>query len=481
MMKKKLNLIALLGIATTLGALTSCQAGSSLPVEDTIFENARFYYDTAKANYNISVKLDKDGDVSSVSSGKTKAEGNEYSYQNGILTLASSFLAKINPGEKTITVELGGKRVSVEGYFANKVITTAQEFQDINNNLDHYYILGNDIDLSSISNFEPLGHMGEETDPTNEYFHGILEGNGYTVKNANVLYSDSVASNYNVFNNNGTTFTHDHHKQGDNVGLFQIIGRSGVVRNCTFDNIHVRGRTIVGALAGNVAGTVQNVHLTSTCKVEMSTHFYDDDCNMGGAFGIVGGTGYVSNVISEVSNLTLGATTSTSYSYNGTNIEVVPGVYLDFNDDYKGKAGNGWDHSATGGNTDPWWRFAAADKQDTSSKNLIDSNNSQTCGIYSFAGKTWGEIKDSVSKAFKITPMNGSQRDVFFSQTHLGANKPTSGETNLGALTNNSLLSDAEMKQAAKYSSFDTDIWNIEDGKLPSLKQYFTSTSNSNQ
>lgn len=477
-MKKKSNIIVLGGALLVSLGLISCQGANSLPIEANVFENGRFYYDTSKADYNISVKLGKEGDVSNVSSGKVKAEAGDYSYKNGILTLSKNFLGKINPGEKTVSVEISGKRVSVPGYFVNKVITTAQEFQDINNNLTYYYILGNDIDLSTISNFEPIGHMGEETDPTNEYFHGILDGNGYTVKNANVLYSDSVASNFNVYNGTGTMFTHDHHKAGDNVGLFQIIGKSGVVRNTTFDNIHVRGRTICGALAGNVAGTVENVRLTSSNRVEMSTHFYDDDCNMGGAFGIVGGSGYVSNVISEVTNLSLGATGGTSYSYNGANIDVQPGVYLDFGNDYVGKTGNGWDHTAQANNTDPWWRFAAADKQlANSTAKTVDSNNSNTNGVYAFAGKTWGEIKDCVAKGFKITPMNGTQRDVFFSQTHKGSNKPTSGETDLGALTNDLLLSEAEMKSSTNYSSFDTDLWNIEDNKIPTLKHYYTLTS----
>lgn len=73
--------------------------------------------------------------------------------------------------------------------------------------------------------------------------------------------------------------------------------------------------------------------------------------------------------------------------------------------------------------------------------------------------------------------MNGAQRDVFFSQTHKGSNKPTSGETDLGALTNDLLLSEAEMKSSTNYSSFDTDLWNIEDNKIPTLKHYYTLTS----
>ena len=127
-MKKKSNIIVLGGALLASLGLISCQGANSLPIEASVFENGRFYYDTSKADYNISVKLGKEGDVSNVSSGKVKAEAGDYSYKNGILTLSKNFLGKINPGEKTVSVEISGKRVSVPGYFVNKVITTAQEF-----------------------------------------------------------------------------------------------------------------------------------------------------------------------------------------------------------------------------------------------------------------------------------------------------------------------------------------------------------------
>jgi len=470
--------LASLGIA----GLAACSNGPSGPAtEPSVFENASFYYEVLSSDSeegkNLSVRLDKEGEISAVTQGRVTAEAGEYSYTDGVLTLSHSFLKKINAGEKTISVTIGGKKVSVYGYFVDKVITTAQEFQDINKGLDKYYILGNDIDLSSIANFEPLGSMGEETDPTNEYFHGILEGNGYTVKNASVLYSDSVATNYNVYMGTGTHFTDDHHKSGDNVGLFQTIGSSGVVRNVTFDNIHVRGRTIVGALAANVQGLVENCRLTSTCQVEMSTHFYDDDCNMGGAFGIVAGSGQVKNVISEVSNLTLGSPSSTSVNYNGNAIDVAAGVYLDFGEDYPGKTGNGWDHSSAEGNTDPWWRFAAANKDMYDNSGATkDSNGQNTNGVYSFVGKCWGSVENSVGKAFKVNPMNGAVRDVCFGQTHVGTNKPTSGSDDLGTIEGCDVYSDEDLKKASTYAAFDEDVWNIVDGSVPTIKPQYQIT-----
>ena len=65
--------------------------------------------------------------------------------------------------------------------------------------------------------------------------------------------------------------------------------------------------------------------------------------------------------------------------------------------------------------------------------------------------------------------MDGSARTVNFGQTHIGINKPTSGASDMGTLTNNQLLSLEDMKLAAKYSAFDGTVWKIADGALPTL------------
>jgi hypothetical protein len=63
-----------------------------------------------------------------------------------------------------------------------------------------------------------------------------------------------------------------------------------------------------------------------------------------------------------------------------------------------------------------------------------------TCGEYAFVGKCWGTVENCVARKFQITPMDGTARDVYFGQTHLAANKSTSGDSDMGALTNDLLL-----------------------------------------
>ena len=445
----------------------------------SVFQGLKAYFEAVNPTdpaspspANISIELSKTGTASAVSVGRVTADASEYLLNGSVLTLGSGFLRKVPAGEKTLKVTLDSSLINVSLFAATKIITTAQEFQDINENLTGYYILGNDIDLSSIPNFEPLGYYFTETDTRNAYFHGVLEGNGHTVKNATVEWSDTVASNYGVYSGTGTTmFASDAHKNGDNIGLFQIIGSSGVVRDVNFSNIHVRGRTIVGVIAGNCSGTVSNCSIDSSCALEMGTHFYDDDCNMGGAFGIAAGGATISNVVSQVTSQQIGAASATTI--NGIAIEN-PGIYLDWSDNYIGKTGNGWDHGAPATNDNPWWKQCAVDKTKSDGTTPIkDSNGGPTDGQYAFVGKCWGSVSNCVAKAFKITPMNGTMRSIFFGQTHLAANKSTSGSTDLGVLTNNQLLDLNGMKTASNYAAFDTTVWKIADGSVPTLLSQF--------
>ena len=105
----------------------------------------------------------------------------------------------------------------------------------------------------------------------------------------------------------------------------------------------------------------------------------------------------------------------------------------------------------------------------------MDSNGAPSNGQYAFVGKCWGKVSNCVAQSFKYAPMNAtSSRDIYFGQTHIGSNKPTSGETNMGALENCKMLSLDDMKKASSYEGFDTSVWNIADGKLPTLIEQYS-------
>ena len=464
--------LAILGLPILLfTSLISCggsSSGSGVTYKkgDRIYQD-RILFDTSDENAsNASIYLGQNKGIESVKLGRNNIK---FGYRNKILTLRAEDLKEAGPGEKSATVTFKGSgKATVEIFNATKFIRTAQDFQAIGESklaCEGYYVLANDIDCSSITNFEPIGQYYSEKDTRNFYFHGVLDGDGYAIKNVRCSYSDSPTgpsgggyqSNYDVYSG-APKFTNPAHQAGDNIGIFQVIGSSGLVRNLTFDNCSVHGRTIVGVVAGNVMGHVENVLVKSNCSVKMDTHFYDDDCNCGGAFGIIAGSANVSNLISLTSNIS------------------ILSVYEDYNyEDYAGKIGNGWDHTAEEGNTDPWWRFAGVTKfvPDTQTK-ITDSNNKESNGVYSVAGKCWGQIKDSVGAAFTVRPYEGTPYAASVTHTHQAINKPTSGDSDLGSVENCGILSDTELKSASSFSQYNFDgtyVWDFQDGSLPALRE----------
>jgi len=74
------------------------------------------------------------------------------------------------------------------------VITTADELNFVRYNLDRHFVLGDDIDLSAYSNWEPLGTFTplsdapehEETPHPKYAFTGTFNGDGYTISNLTI-------------------------------------------------------------------------------------------------------------------------------------------------------------------------------------------------------------------------------------------------------------------------------------------------------
>ena len=452
-----------------LASLTGCSGSKySWKKGDKIYYD-RILFDTSVEKVeNPHIYLGVDDKVTSVKIGRDELG---FGYGGKVLTIDGEALKKVGPGEKDATVVFkSGKKQTVNIFNATKFIRTADEFQGIGADkkaCEGYYVLANDIDCSSIANFEPIGQYFEETDPTNFYFHGILDGDGYAIKNVTCSYSDNpngitdpspdqpYPSNYDVYSGS-PKFESEAHQQGDNIGIFQVIGSSGVVRNVTFDNCKVHGRTIVGVVAGNLMGRVENVLINSNCAVNMDTHFYDDDCNAGGAFGIVAGSGNLNHLVSLT-----------------TNVKILS-IYEDYDDSHKNHEGNGWDHTSVMPNDDPWWRYTNACKKipDTET-DLTDSNNQKSNGTYSVVGKCWGQAQNSVGAAFMTTPKNGSPLNVAFGHTHQAVNKPDSGDSDLGSIENCAVYSVSDLKKASTFEGYglDANVWDIQDGSLPKMKQ----------
>ena len=149
---------------------------------------------------------------------------------DGINTLNSTPDARSSGGFIQQINRLSEDEAIAQGY---TVIKTAQDLDNIRNDLDGKYILMNDIDLSSYSNWDPIGDDSAG-------FTGVLDGNGYTISNLTINRPDE-----------------------DVVGLFAIIGdfntmTGGEVKDLCLENVNIAGSCYVGGIAPMLMGNITN-------------------------------------------------------------------------------------------------------------------------------------------------------------------------------------------------------------------------------
>lgn len=129
------------------------------------------------------------------------------------------------------------------------IIKTAQDLQNIKNNLSGKYILMNDIDLSSISNWTSIGSSSAA-------FKGELNGNGYTISNLNI--SESSQTQNGLFGYTNGAIIKNLFIDNANVDINTTSGGAGIVvgqaTNSTISNVHVSNSSVSSVSAGLIAG-----------------------------------------------------------------------------------------------------------------------------------------------------------------------------------------------------------------------------------
>ncbi|MGI6714443.1 MAG: hypothetical protein ACOX3K_05320 [Bacilli bacterium] len=158
-------------------------------------------------------------------------------------------------GESTLHIVTGHNIVNVTLIKATKLIKTAADLQGINHSketLSGYYVLANDIDLTSYlapggagynhgRGWKPIGIYHDVNDGTAlaQTFNGTFDGNGHTISGFFINRCDELAYN---------------------AGLFGYVNHLGVIKNLGLvDNGTVsQVRSFSGSIAGVNAGTIQN-------------------------------------------------------------------------------------------------------------------------------------------------------------------------------------------------------------------------------
>lgn len=135
--------------------------------------------------------------------------------------------------------------VASSSFEAFMLVNSATQLQEISQNPDGSYALGRDIVASDTATwngglgFLPIGYNPSAGNVSPAQFSGHLDGLGHTITGLTI-------SNLGA----------------DNLGLFSLIGSTGIVENLTMAGGTVTagvGHQAVGALAGKNSGTIRNV------------------------------------------------------------------------------------------------------------------------------------------------------------------------------------------------------------------------------
>lgn len=426
MKKKLLTLFASLGL---LCSLPSC--GGS--VTNYIFDGDTYfisnaYVDMSNPPRKISFALSENKNVTGVLVGdRLPLEASQYTYVNGILTILTDTILSgngvtfnVNPGVSILTVTFDDQTtLTREINFVSKFIKNVDDLLSISTNLNGSYMLLNDIDCSSVKNFEPIGTSIQP-------FSGVFDGNGFALKNITSRYNQSLSNNSAIVNGN-PSYTHFSHQSGSPNGIFYSTSSNAIIQNVKFENCEVWGRTISGIVCGTNNGTIRNVLVDSNSSISISTNYYDPNCNAGAICGMNTVEGEIYNTISMA-------------PVNIANT---------FNDLSTGQM------------------FYAQDPYFADS-NSTDGTTANSNGVYSGVGMTWGDIRDNVGLSFKTT--FGTTAN--YSQIHLERVRPNEGADS-GSITNCKVLTENEFKVASNFEGYDKNIWNIIEGNNPSLSNCY--------
>ena len=176
------------------------------------------------------------------------------------------------------------------------IITNAEEMNAVRNNLNAHYKLGNNIDLSSIEEWEPIGN--------NTYpFTGSLDGQEYSITGLTIATRES-----NEYN-----------------GLFGYS--KGDFKNIVLDGFNIIAGNYTGALVGYTSGkidnvTVQNSNITGKEKTGGIVGHKTNDLKNSVSKATVIGTSYTGGLVGYASgatelNYSTGTVTSTGNRVGG--------------------------------------------------------------------------------------------------------------------------------------------------------------------
>lgn len=192
-------------------------------------------------------------------------------------------------------------------------ITNIEELNAVRDNLNGKYILMNDVDLSSVTDWVPIGNKDVP-------FTGVFNGNGYSVKNLSVTEADNKsiglfgeiknATVANVYIDNINVKINYPYQVTYCVGAVAGVVNSSNVLNCSASgcvDVTAGGTLCIGGIAGYVSeGNSTIMNCLNTANIQAAGALSDDGFGLGSVIyahvGGIAGIVYNGNTISRCMN-----------------------------------------------------------------------------------------------------------------------------------------------------------------------------------
>lgn len=167
----------------------------------------------------------------------------------------NEFISKVkhrNTSSMTALSSVDASAAISSGTYSISSVAELEKLAEMTNKdkiLGGEFVLAGDLDLSSISNWTPIGNATDDSgNPSNpvktHYFKGTFDGNGYVISNLTANVNSSVYSN--------------------NAGLFGNVAEGSEIKNLGLENANADGGA-TGALVGEIlGGNIINCYATGT-------------------------------------------------------------------------------------------------------------------------------------------------------------------------------------------------------------------------
>lgn len=332
-------------------------------------------------------------------------------------------------------------------------IATVNDLQKLRtvwrSNSGKYFIVTQDINLSSVTNFTPLPE-----------FRGTLDGNNKKILNLRMDRSQIRYDNY--------------------ASLFQQIGRGGVVKNLGFENVAIKGNRAAAALATYNYGTVDNCYVTgqvsSTDKYGrtgglVSKSWTGSIIKNSYSTARVSGNYYSGGLVGSMYKTTV----ENSYSSGSVStVDSVAGGLVALM-----SSGVIRQSYATGSVSGKYYVGGLVALVNDNPESIIENSySSGSVSAFGIGGGLVGDLRDKIKNSYSSGSVVSKQSRVdrlgvlAGDYSSGGTISNSFGKSQSGVSDRRGQKTDAELKDPSTFSSWDKNIWKIESGKYPKLKVF---------